>query len=54
MTWYYELRGLRNDLVFFGAGYRTREKAKRAAQFVKKMFTRKKGVTIETGHASKP
>jgi hypothetical protein len=53
MAWYYELRGSRNDLVFYGAGYRTKEKAKKAAQFVKKMFTRKRGITVQTA-LSKP
>lgn len=49
MAWYYKLFGSRNDLVFIGAGYRTREKAKKAAQFVKKLFTRRRGLSIQTG-----
>lgn len=53
MAWYYELRGSRNDLVFFGAGYRTKEKAQKAAQFVRRMFTAKRGITVRTA-LSKP
>jgi hypothetical protein len=50
MAWYYELRDSRQQLVFFGGGCSSQEKAEETAQSVKKKMYSKGKLTIRTVH----